>query len=153
MKDKEMIEEMAKEIETAKQGIWASVRTRKEDEDYLWHSRAIAEYLAVQGYRKLPENSVVVTKQRFEALETIENYHIKSCGKDSVVLSMEEYNKLKYQWITDSEAYKKGSKETAEKFAEMVITNLKDNVNADNVDLFVECRKIIDETLKEFIKE
>ena len=35
--------------------------------------------------------------------------------EDSVVLSREEYEKLKYTWITDSDAYKKGCKETAEK--------------------------------------
>ena len=55
------------------------------------------------GYRKLPKDSVIISKERFEALETIENYHIKSCGKDSVVLSREEYERLKhYEWRVTS---------------------------------------------------
>ena len=49
----------------------------------------IARELYDKNYRKLPE--------------------------DSVVLSKEEYKKLKYTWITDSDAYKKGCKEIAEK--------------------------------------
>lgn len=64
-KDK-IIEEMAKDIEKAKQHIWAGVRTRAEDEDYLWHSRAIAEHLMLQGYRKIPEGSVVLAKEEYE---------------------------------------------------------------------------------------
>lgn len=67
MTDKEkQIVEMAKEIEKAKQHIWASVRTQAEDEDYLWHSRAIAEHLMLQNYRKIPEGSVIVSKQIWE---------------------------------------------------------------------------------------
>lgn len=54
---------------------------------YLCHKSA--EKLLNLGYRKIPE--------------------------DSVVLSRKEYEKLKYTWITDSDAYKKGCKETAEK--------------------------------------
>jgi hypothetical protein len=62
-KDK-IIEEMAKIIEKAKQHIWASVRTQAEDEDYLWHSRAIAEHLTEQGYRKIGD-SVVLSKEEY----------------------------------------------------------------------------------------
>ena len=40
--------------------------------------------------------------------------------KDNVVLSREEYDKLKYTWITDSDAYKKGCKETAEKLIKLI---------------------------------
>ena len=67
MSDKEkQIEEMAKEIESAKQRIWTNVRPRGEDEDYLWHSRAIAEHLEAQGYCKLPEGAVVLTREESE---------------------------------------------------------------------------------------
>ena len=55
--EKKQIEEMAREIECAKQDIWANVRTRGEDEDYLWHSRAIAEHLTAKGYRKIPDGT------------------------------------------------------------------------------------------------
>ena len=39
-----------------------------------------------------------------------------------------------------------------ENFAERLKEKLKEKVNADNVDVFVECAKLSDETLKEFIK-
>ena len=46
--------------------------------------------------------------------------------KNSVVLSKEEYEKLKYAWITDSDAYKKGSKETAEKYKVAMILSIQE---------------------------
>ena len=61
----------------------------------------IARELYDKNYRKLPE--------------------------DSVVLSRKEYEKLKYTWITDSDAYKKGCKETAEKIFKMLISELESN--------------------------
>lgn len=65
MNKQKQIEEMAKEIEKAKKHIWASVMPQADDEDYLWHSRAIAEHLMLQGYRKLPEDAVVLTKEEY----------------------------------------------------------------------------------------
>ena len=47
--------------------------------------------------------------------------------EDSVVLSRKEYEKLKYTWITDSDAYKKGCKEMAEKIFKMLISELESN--------------------------
>ena len=61
----------------------------------------IARELYDKNYRKLPE--------------------------DSVVISRKEYEKLKYAWITDSDAYKKGCKETAEKIFIMLISELESN--------------------------
>lgn len=63
--------------------------------------KMIAHQLVLEGYRKLPE--------------------------DSIVLSREEYEKLKYTWITDSDAYKKGCKEMAEKIFKMLISKLESN--------------------------
>ena len=62
MTKQEQIEEMTEEIEKAKQHIWASARTQTEDEDYLWHSRAIAEHLTSQGYRKVSDNYIGTDK-------------------------------------------------------------------------------------------
>ena len=61
----------------------------------------VAEEMYNKGHRKLPE--------------------------DSVVLSRKEYEKLKYTWITDSDAYKKGCKETVEKIFKMLISELESN--------------------------
>ena len=63
--------------------------------------REIARIYYNAGYQKIPE--------------------------DSVVLSREEYEKLKYTWITDSDAYKKGCKETVEKIFKMLISELESN--------------------------
>ena len=93
MTKQEQIEEMAKEIEKAKQHIWASVRTQTEDEDYLWHSRAIAEHLTSQGYRKVSDNYIgtdkvlrsidyrQVDEVRKETAEKILNELIESSNK------------------------------------------------------------------------
>ena len=51
----------------------------------------------------------------------------KQQQEDSVMLSREEYKKLKYTWITDSDAYKKGCKETVEKIFKMLISELESN--------------------------
>ena len=61
----------------------------------------IARELYDKNYRKLPE--------------------------DGVVLSRKEYEELKYTWITDSDAYKKGCKETVEKIFKMLISKLESN--------------------------
>ena len=44
-------------------------------------------------------------------------------------------------------------KEKLTKFAERLVEKLKENVNGENVDMFVECKKLLDETLKEIINE
>ena len=63
------IEEMAKEIENAKRDIWAGVTTREEDEDYLWHSRRIAENLINLGYQKVDKDKqVVLSKEKLNEI-------------------------------------------------------------------------------------
>lgn len=42
--------------------------------------------------------------------------------------------------------------DSLKQFAERLKEKLKEKVNADNVDVFVECAKLSDKTLKEFIK-
>lgn len=55
------------------------------------------------------------------------NKNYRKLPEDSVVLSRKEYEKLKYTWITDSDAYKKGCKEMTEKIFKMLISNLDSN--------------------------
>jgi hypothetical protein len=96
-KDK-IIEEMAKDIHYAitkecdlntRGHCYKCEFNTRESNGIDCQTKLVAKILTKLNYRKLP--------------------------KDSVVLSKEEYEKLKYTWITDSDAYKKGSKETAEK--------------------------------------
>lgn len=123
MKDKEkQIEELIYELKIA----MCSYESCEECPTSWCYAEECATMAICKGYRKLPEDSVIISKDRFEALETIEKYHIKSCRKDSVVLSREEYQKLlKDKTITVSideqlqkeYAYelKQERKETAEK--------------------------------------
>lgn len=92
------MEEQKKQIEEIAQIINGSTEL---DTIAYYRCMNIAKTIYNAGYRKLPE--------------------------DSVVLSREEYEKLKYTWITDSDAYKKGCKETAEKFFKMLISKLESN--------------------------
>ena len=72
------------------------------------------------------------TKNCDMSIETLTDYLVdriknKVIIEDSIVLSREEYEKLKYTWITDSDAYKKGCKEMAEKIFKMLISELESN--------------------------
>ena len=72
------------------------------------------------------------TKNCSMSIETLTDYLVdriknKFIIEDSIILSRKEYEKLKYTWITDSDAYKKGCKETAEKFFKMLISKLESN--------------------------
>ena len=59
------------------------------------NTKAIATDLTDKGYRKITDNEFVISKEEYDALKTIEKYHIRSCGKDVVVISKEEYEGLK----------------------------------------------------------
>ena len=94
MKDKEMIEEMANDLEEefVLCGTLSNCGTKR-------CSRCFSKYLYEQNYRKIP--------------------------KDSVMLSKEEYTQLLKSNINDVSEYitdelKQASKETAEKYSEMV---------------------------------
>lgn len=72
------------------------------------------------------------TKNCDMSIETLTDYLVdriknKFIIEDSIILSRKEYEKLKYTWITDSDAYKKGCKETAEKIFKMLISKLESN--------------------------
>ena len=72
------------------------------------------------------------TKNCDMSIETLTDYLVdriknKFMIEDSIILSRKEYEKLKYTWITDSDAYKKGCKEMAEKIFKMLISKLESN--------------------------
>lgn len=54
-------------------------------------STDLAKVLIKENYRKIPKDSMVITKEEYDALKMIEKYHITSCGKNSVVLTEREY--------------------------------------------------------------
>lgn len=74
MNEKEMIEEMAKDI-------FEYVDTKKQDDVYILHSGiaegmkplthnyGLAEFLHSKNYRKIPEGSVVLTSEQYEELQ------------------------------------------------------------------------------------
>lgn len=91
--------------------------------------REIARIYYNAGYRKLPE--------------------------DSIILSRKEYEKLKYTWITDSDAYKKGCKETAEKYNDGVVEFIKNIFDIGQIDFKtkIELLKENEKILKQFAVE
>lgn len=135
MKDKEMIEEMAKMIEKAKQHIWASVRTQAEDEDYLWHSRAIAEHLMLQGYRKIPEDSVVLSKEEYTRLKLARDI----CCHDLFIATKQSHEE------GYKRGYEKGKYEARKETAEKIIAMLKQPPYIDFIESWV-----LDELAKQF---
>ena len=77
-------------------------------------------------YSNIPERDELYNRLA-ELEDKIDDGTLIELHKDSVVLSRKEYEKLKYTWITDSDAYKKGCKETTEKIFKMLISKLDSN--------------------------
>lgn len=114
----------------------------------------------------IPKGSVVLTEERHTALKLIEKYHIKSCGKNSVVLTTEEYEDLKNKesllsktaLITKEEllmlhdnckqARKQGIKEVIERLKESEY--IKSIADDGYIVSYVELCQAIDKTAKEF---
>ena len=131
MKDKEMIEEISKILD-----LYSGCSSYNK-------AYNIANALYLQGYRKLTEDSVVLSKfekekllhemyeqGKFDALADLEK-------EGKVVLSREEYELLvecsSYEGVMKAlkNEYKRGSKETAEKFAEKLKLRLFEYMDND----------------------
>lgn len=126
MNKEQQIKEMTEEIEKAKQHIWASVRTQTEDEDYLWHSRAIAEHLTSQGYQKIDEFAECRDCTAWSGTDCTRHPYTQGCLKDE--------NNIKRQAVKE--------------FAEKLWNKIKDN----GIDYKIGLRALgeeIDELLKE----
>ena len=87
---------------------------------------------------KLPEDSVVLLREEKQEYENL----VKLLIYDKPIKSRV------YEFVKDTK--EQARKETAEKFVKGLIDKLKDNVNADNVDFFVEVKKMANETAKQF---
>ena len=141
MKDKEKIEEMAKDIDWAKERIW--------------DSKGIATHLVNMDYLKLPKDSVVLSREEYEVLKKIEKSYdpfwfcafggcegvCKEC-KDTCEMSI----------------FVKERKETAEKFANEVykelyqlgkIYALPETLDADKYGIFSLTQEIVAKIAKE----
>ena len=95
MKDKEkQIEEMAKCYCGTKYSCNKNCVVQKTE---LCEVYEICELLYEQGYRKLPENSVVLSTQEYFNTVTKIRKEFEYEYKDKVVLSREEYENLKNQ--------------------------------------------------------
>ena len=111
------------------------------------------------------ENQIIELKDRIAELENIGLNENITVGeylremqrlKDRVAKLEKEIEENAFY----SKGYAQGIKNTYEvvipdklkQFAEKEIEELKSKVNADNVDCFVECKKILEETLKEFVE-
>ena len=116
MKDKEMIEEMAKEIsKTWLVDLEGNTQDVCEVLDRV-DIESIAKELYEQGYRKLPKDSVVLTREELQ-----ENYVSKTLYEQLQKVSLarkEQIDKLSKKLI-------EARKETAEKFVKKVKKLLK----------------------------
>ena len=97
----------------------------------------VVDNLYNAGYRKIPEDSVVLSREEYEKkkkhlqnvlelssfqLENVvkENEKLKEQLKDKKLLTEENYNKLCHlAYFGYDDAYEKGSKKTAEKFLQL----------------------------------
>ena len=108
MNDKEkQIEEMAKDIQNAVNGCakyWAEV---------------IAKYLVEQGYRKLPKDNVVLSKEELE--------NIYEQAEQTVLANIADGGTSCHWCIEQHE--KKASKETAEMYHTLMNDCIKSNLN------------------------
>lgn len=159
MEEKEkQIEEMAKEIEKAKQNIWAGVRTRAEDEDYLWHSRAIAEELYNADYRKIPEGSVVLSKEELNKkyvpvamYDLAKAFHDKKCAEFEKLCY--DYEKLN-QRLKDAQEFWKASyrteQEARKETAKEIFNALMVLIKRSNLELAILDKNDIQESAKDY---
>ena len=116
MKDKEMIEEMA--IEDIVK-VYPEISRPTEF--------GIIKILETEGYRKLPKNSVVLSREEHAKLVAQVRQEFEHEYKDKVVLSREEYDELLKIKDNCIELMKQGEqqilnigKETAEKIIKML---------------------------------
>ena len=113
MDKQKQIEEMMKDIAVRMamaKGVAGSMNKGVEG----W----LAEYLVNKGWQQITEGAVVLTREEYDALKTIEKYHIKSCGSNSVVLTEEEWANC----ITIDEFIEKVKKTVKETAKEIWIT-------------------------------
>ena len=79
----------------------------------------VAEALYNAGYRKLPEDSVVLSRGAYDTLKTENDKYVKNCIDYIATINKLE-NKV---WEVEQQA----SKETAEKIFKMLISKLESN--------------------------
>ena len=79
----------------------------------------VAEALYNAGYRKLPEDSVVLSRGEYDTLKTENDKYVKNCIDYIATINKLE-NKV---WEVEQQA----SKETAEKIFKMLISKLESN--------------------------
>lgn len=114
MSNKEMIEEMAKDIETSNVYIDSNDVVSDDGEYYFqWQDgcKELAIYLYEQGYRKLPEDSVVLSKEEYKLLFDIKKKFETADGDEITAVSL-------LMWLKELTAQER--KETAEEFLQFV---------------------------------
>jgi hypothetical protein len=121
-----IIEEMANEIETARKP--STFNNGQVDVTVFKTSDDIAKYLYNAGYRKIPGNGVVLTREEYEKLglfvETVQEYESQNgqpiLVKERKVVkkSQTDFVSLLNQEMRELQISQQTRKETAEKFAE-----------------------------------
>lgn len=134
------IEEMAKVIfeyvdSKDRKNVYIVHSGIAEDMKTYSHNYGVAKALYNANCRILDEGSVVISKEEYEALRLIEKYYIKSCGKNSVVLTTEELEEIRKQAVKE--------------YAEKLHSSLDKSIPALNGVLVMLVKNIVDNTAKE----
>ena len=144
MDEQKQIEEMAKII--CKSGA------NNADCDKCGFNRECSKFKDAKaiynaGYRKIPENAVLLTEERLKAI--IEEEYKKAL-KGKVVLTREEYTNYIVEYMGVKEIKERVRKETAEKFAE----RLKDFINfKSKISTCLELKRDIIDYINEMCEE
>ena len=121
MKDKEIIEEMKDIVHNLWDKLNQDAITTNDIIDALYNA----------GYRKIDEFAECRNCTAWSGTDCTRHPYTQGCLKDENNIkrqAVKEFaEKLKYTWITDSDAYKKGCEEMAEKIFKMLISKLESN--------------------------
>lgn len=134
MKDNEkQIEEMAKEIETTFTYAKKYIPDKYEPVEFEVYPDEIADKLYNAGYRKLPKDSVVLTKEEYKKLglvvETIQEYEtvngeLKLINEKKILKKLQtDFTDLLNQEIRELQIAQ-ARKETVEKFARDIFNHI-----------------------------
>ena len=126
MDKQKQIEEMAKDLKEEK--LYALINKTS-------YMRS-AENLIDAGYRKIPKNAVVLTREEYEELKSLANDHCKYCH----LMDLPDFQSEKI--VRDTTR-----KETAEKFGERLVDFYRNNPYASFT--ISEWHKMINEIYKE----
>jgi hypothetical protein len=127
MEDKEIMEEIKQDFKTHEEKLKQVKEMYQEFLDYknatlcqVFSYKGMCENFIDLGYQKVDKDSMVISRQEYEALKLIESYHVKSCGKDTITLSKTELEALTGAFVdSTAKLVNKSTKDLADKIYQL----------------------------------